>query len=343
MDWTRKVVAALGESEPTPLRTGVVRFGESVAIHVKDETAQPTGNLKHRLVRDLLLKAVVDGELREGTPIVEATGGGAAASLGHFANRLGLPFTCVMPAKAHPAQIAAVEALGGTCELVDPPLAIYATAERLAAERGGHYLDMFARAEAATDWRTGGVAGEILAQSGTAPAWIVCGAGTGITSATAGRHVRYVGAATRVAVADPEHSSYFPAWASGYDGYATGMPSRVPGIGRPRVEPAFRIDLVDAVVPVPDAAGAAATRYLAERHGLVFGPAAGTCLWAAMVLAAKMTARGETGDLVVIAGDGGEAYRGTYYDDAWLAAKGLDPAPHRAVLDEFDATGRWTA
>ncbi|HEU5127114.1 MAG TPA: pyridoxal-phosphate dependent enzyme [Glycomyces sp.] len=346
-DWARAAAAALRDdaesTPPTPLRIGVERFGERIGVHIKDESALPTGNLKHRLVRDLLLHGLVSGAIGEGTPIVEATGGGAALSLGHFTKLIGLPFVAVMPARTHPAQVEAVERLGGSCELVDPPLAIYETAARIAEERRGRYLDMFGRAEAVTDWRAGNVAAEILSGAGREPQWIVCGAGTGITSATIGRHLRYVGAGTKVAVADPEHSSYFPGWAAGYDGYATGMPSRIPGIGRPRIEPAFNADLVDAVVPVPDAASVAAMRYLAERRGAEFGPATGTCFWAAMELASRMEAAGASGDVVVVAGDGGGAYRATFYDEAWTAAKGLDAAPHRRVLDEFAATGRWSA
>ncbi|MFX9142808.1 hypothetical protein ABTN58_20240, partial [Acinetobacter baumannii] len=40
------------------------------------------------------------------------------------------------------------------------------------------------------------------------PAWIVCGAGTGGTSATLGRYVRYGRLDTRVCVADPEGSVF---------------------------------------------------------------------------------------------------------------------------------------
>jgi cysteine synthase A len=326
--WARRAIATL-RAEPapaTPLRRGVARFG-GADVHLKDESAHPSGNLKHRLIRDLLVHALANGDLREGATLVEATGGGAALSLGHFANLLGLPFTVVVPGRSHAAQAAAIEALGGRCLPVDPPLAIYATAERIAAEDGGFYLDMFHRAEAATDWSTGNIASELLAQSDTAPAWVVCGAGTGITAATLARHFRYANAPTRVAVADPEHSAYFPGWASGDPGYATGMPSRIPGIGRPRVEPAFRIDLVDRVVPVPDAASIAAMRRLAERTGTRYGPATGTCLWAARELVARS---GATGAIVIIAGEGGDRYRDTYYSDTWLADKGIDIGPWRS-------------
>lgn len=329
--WRRRAIAAL-RSEPapaTPLRLGVARFSDAV-VHLKDEAAHPSGNLKHRLVRDLLFHALVNDELHEGATLVEATGGAAALAVGHFASLLGLGFTIVMPARTHPAQIAAIEALGGRCELVDPPLAIYATAARIAAEGNGFHLDMFNRAEVVTDWRTANIASELLAQCPAAPTWVVCGAGTGITAATLARHFRYANAPTRVAVADPEHSAYFPGWASGDPGYATGMPSRIPGIGRPRIEPAFRIALVDRVVPVPDAASIAAMRHLAKRTGTCYGPATGTCLWAARELA---TRTGATGSIVIVAGEGGERYQDTYYSPTWLEDKGIDIGPWCKALD----------
>jgi cysteine synthase len=40
---------------------------------------------------------------------------------------------------------------------------------------------------------------------------------------------------------------------------------------------------------------------------------------------------------------GADRYRHSYDDDAWLAAQGLDLAPHTATLHRFLATGEWTA
>ena len=66
---------------------------------------------------------------------------------------------------------------------------MYAEAERLAEETGGHYLDQFTNAERATDWRgNNNIAESIFEQLGEEshpiPEWIVVGAGTGGTSAT---------------------------------------------------------------------------------------------------------------------------------------------------------------
>ncbi|MCZ0996150.1 pyridoxal-phosphate dependent enzyme [Streptomyces noursei] len=167
------------------------------------------------------------------------------------------------------------------------------------------------------------------------------GAGTGATSASLGRHLRRHGLPTRLAVADPEHSAYFPAWASGCDDYATGMPSRIPGIGRPRTEPGFRPELIDLVVPVPDAASVAAMRWLHRTAGLACGPATGTALWAACHLAARLRAEG-TG--AAWSSSPGTARSRTAPPTSTPAGwpPGLEPAPYEAGLARFAESGRWT-
>jgi cysteine synthase A len=202
-----------------------------IALYLKDESAQPTGSLKHRVARALFRYAIASGQITEGTTVVEATGGNAAVAQAYMARLLGLPYVAVMPGAADPARAAPVETMGGQVEFVSPPLAIYDRARRLAAEVGGHYVDQFAWAERAVDWRGDSLAGELFTQVGEIaredPQWVVVGAGTGATSASIGRHIRYHGLATQLAVVDPENSAYFPSWATGATDYATGMPSRI--------------------------------------------------------------------------------------------------------------------
>jgi cysteine synthase A len=176
---------------------------------------------------------------------------------------------------------------------------------------------------------------------GGEPAWVVVGAGTGATSAALGRRIRRLGLRTKVAVADPENSAYFPGWSLSTADYATGMPSRIEGIGRPRIEPGFTFSLVDMVVPVPDAASVAAARRLRAVTGLPVGGSSGTTLWAAVELIARMRVRGETGSVVAVLGDASERHLKTYHDDGWAAAKGLDVQPYAHALDRFAADGEW--
>jgi len=164
----------------------------------------------------------------------------------------------------------------------------------------------------------------------------------GLFLPSAGDFLRYRRLPTRLAVVDPEGSSFFPSWRDGDPSVATGRPSRIEGIGRPRVEPSFVPTIVDRMICVPDAASLAAMRHLERVTGRRAGGSTGTNLWGAFRLVAEMLADGRTGSVVTLLCDGGERYAHTYYSDAWLAAEGLDLGPYAAALQGFTATGRWT-
>ena len=94
---------------------------------------------------------------------------------------------------------------------------MYDEAQRLAAERGGYFLDQFTYAERATDWRgNNNIAESIFSQMALerhpVPAWIVVGAGTGGTSATIGRYARFGRYPTQMCVVDPEDSIFYSSW-----------------------------------------------------------------------------------------------------------------------------------
>jgi cysteine synthase A len=119
------------------------------------------------------------------------------------------------------------------------------------------------------------------------------------------------------------------------------MPSRIEGIGRPRVEPSFLPSVVDRMIRVPDAASLAAVRHLERVMGRRAGGSTGTNLWGAFRLVAEMVAAGRTGSVVTLLCDGGERYAHTYYSDDWLAEHDLDLGPWTAALERFAATGEW--
>jgi cysteine synthase A len=82
-------------------------------------------------------------------------------------------------------------------------------------------------------------------------------------------------------------------------------------------------------------------RHLAEVTGRRAGGSTGTNLWGAFTLVAEMLAEGRTGSVVTLLCDGGERYAHTYYSDEWVAAQGLDLAPHAATLQRFATNGEW--
>ncbi|MGS1016253.1 PLP-dependent cysteine synthase family protein [Allosphingosinicella humi] len=319
-----------------------------IALYLKDESSHPTGSLKHRLARSLFLYALCNGWIGEGTTIVEASSGSTAVSEAYFARMLSLPFVAVVPRSTAPEKIAAIEFYGGRCHFVDAPCDAYAESERLAAELGGHYMDQFTYAERATDWRgNNNIAESIFAQMARephpVPRWVVCGAGTGGTSATIGRFVRYNRHATGVCVADPEASIFHRHWQDRSVLTQEGPGSRIEGIGRQRVEPSFIPEVVDRMIAVPDAVSIAAARVVSRRLGRRCGGSTGTNIWACAVLASEMAARGEAGSIVSILCDHGDRYASSYFDDEWLSASGFDIAPYERRLEAFFETGRLPA
>jgi cysteine synthase A len=317
-----------------------------VALYLKDETTHITGSLKHRLARSLFLYALCNGWIGEGTTVVEASSGSTAVSEAYFAALLGLPFIAVMPASTSTSKVALIESQGGRCHFVQHSGDVYAEAERVARETGGHYLDQFTNAERATDWRgNNNIAESIYVQmrdeKHPIPDWIVVGAGTGGTSATIGRYIRYRRYDTRLCVVDPENSAFFAAYAQSRYDIVTNASSRIEGIGRPRVEPSFLPDVVDAMVSVPDAASIAAARHASTVLGRRVGASTGTNLWGAFGLVAEMVCQGRPGSVVTLLADSGDRYADTYFCDDWVKAQGLDPAPAAAALAEFERSGRW--
>ena len=347
--WLERAVALVeadaNRSADTHLHVFPLPGPPGVDVYLKDESVHPTGSLKHRLARSLFLYALCNGWVGPGTTVIEASSGSTAVSEAYFARLLGLPFVAVMPATTSREKISLIEFQGGRCHLVDDPGAIYAESQRLADECGGHFMDQFTFAERATDWRgNNNIAESIYAQLAleehSVPTWIVVGAGTGGTSATIGRYVRYLRHPTRVAVVDPEGSAFHDAWMR-RDPSVTAAGSRIEGIGRPRVEPSFVGDVIDAMIAVPDAASIATMRWCTDLTGRSVGGSTGTNLWGVLGLVADMRAERRSGSVVTLLCDGGDRYGHTYYDDAWLREHGIDIAPWSATLEEFTATGRW--
>ncbi len=315
-----------------------------IDLYLKDESVHPTGSLKHRLARSLFLYGICNGWIGAATTIVEASSGSTAVSEAYFARLLGLPFIAVMPASTSPEKIALIEFYGGRCHLVEDAGAIYDESKRIARETGGHYMDQFTYSERATDWRgNNNIAESIFDQlrrePHPVPAWIVVGAGTGGTSATIGRYLRYLRHPTRLCVVDPENSAFYPGWRDGDQDHVTGVQSRIEGIGRPRVEPSFVPGVIERMISVPDAASIAGMRFVARYTGMAVGGSTGTNIWGAMQVAAELREAGEPGSVVTLICDRGDRYVGTYYDDRWLADQGLDIEPYTERLEHCLATG----
>ena len=239
----RRVEADANRSADTHLHVFPLPAAWGMEVYFKDESVHPTGSLKHRLARSLFLYALVQRLDRGGHAGRRGELGLHRRVEAYFARLIGVPFIAVMPRSTSPEKIAPDRAVRRPLPLRRLPPTMYGEAQRLADECGGHYIDQFTYAERATDWRgNNNIAESIFEQLALephpVPEWIVIGAGTGGTSATIGRYLRY----RRYHPARgrrPGELGVLTGWSTGAPDYATGMPSRIEGIGRPRMEPSF--------------------------------------------------------------------------------------------------------
>ncbi|WP_263081994.1 PLP-dependent cysteine synthase family protein [Endozoicomonas sp. Mp262] len=335
-----KIEADFQRSADTHLIKMDIAALDGVDIYLKDESTHPTGSLKHRLARSLFLYALCNGWIKEGTPIIESSSGSTAISEAYFARLLGLPFIAVIPDSTASKKIRQIEFYGGRCHRVSNACEIYAESHRLAKELGGHYMDQFTYAERATDWRgNNNIAKSIFDQlryePHPVPDWVVMSSGTGGTSATIGRYIRYRQLPTKLCVVDPDNSVFYDYFKTGDPGLTLKKGSRIEGIGRPRVEPSFVPGVVDEMRRIPDAAAIATIHWLEGVIGRKVGPSTGTNLYGALQIAVEMKKAGRKGAVVTLLCDSGQRYLDTCYDADWIQCEIGELEPWLRKLNTF--------
>ena len=355
--WIQEAIQAIHADFHRSADTHLLRFAPGpslvevgLALYLKDESTHPTGSLKHRLARSLFLYALCNGKITgPDTKVYEASSGSTAISEAYFARLIGLKhFYAVVPRKTSRAKLRLIEDYGGEVLLTDDD--VITEAKRKAEADGGCFLDQFTYSERATDWRgNNNIAETIFEQMQCEPAedriphWIVCGAGTGGTSATIGRYVRYRGHNTRVCVVDPPESVYFDRWAE-----ARGrtrpvrerppLPSLIEGIGRPIAAESFLPEVIDAMIRVPNDASLGAMRYLHGTGRCHCGVSTGTNFFGACLVLSRMREDNQRGAVVTLICDSGLRYAHTYSDPRWLAEQRYpdgEPVYTETRIDHF--------
>jgi cysteine synthase len=278
---------------------------EVAGVFVKPEYLNPSGSVKDRAARHVLLEGLGAGRLRPGDEVIEPTSGNAGIALSYWAARLGLRAVIFMPENMTEERKTIIRGHGGKLVLTPESRGVVGAIEAAhayAAEdpRGRILFDQF-EDEA-------GVEGQALLGK---EAWeqarargldgfdiVVAGIGTGGTLCGAGGYLKKMRPATRLIAVEPDASPYvctilFPACAhppSGppllpgpaavchlQEGIGDGL---VPGIV------ARHRGLVDDAVLVADHDALEETLWL-NRNGHPVGPSSGTNMSIARRLAAE--------------------------------------------------------
>ncbi len=311
----------------TPLiRLTRVTEGLRPRIYVKAEGQNPGGGVKDRAALSMLRQAEIDGSLRPGGTVVEATSGNTGIGLALVAAHLGYRTVIFTSSQIAEEKRAQIRAYGAEIRLVDAfvprdhPDSLRSRAQQFVAETPGAWLagQYDNPANPAAHRATTGP--EIWADTDGRVTHFVATVGTGGTISGTGRFLKTVSdGGVQVFGAEPATSAY---------GGGDGSQKYIEGAGH-FVHPQATVDdwpqsldtsVIDAYVGIEDQEAIDAIRHLARTEGILAGGSSGIALAAALRIAQNLD---KHHTIVVLLPDSGRTYLSTYFNETWLNINGF--------------------
>jgi cysteine synthase B len=261
-----------------------------VRLFAKMEGANPTGSVKDRIVREMVLAARKSGRLDPGAPIIEASTGNTGIALAMVGRALGHHVRIVIPENVFPEIPRTLAAYGAEIHWVPGELGVKRAidvARELARSEGWYMLDQFSDDENVRA-HYDGTAPEILADLPKVDAF-VAGLGTGGTLMGVGRRLKEVNPATRVIAIEPHPGNQVQGLKSLEDGF---------------IPPLLDHRMLDAKILVRSGHAFRGAAALMNREAIFAGVSSGAVLHGAM----KAIERIPSGNVVLLFADSGWKY-----------------------------------
>lgn len=191
-----------------------------VRLFAKIEGRNPTGSVKDRVVREMVLEARKSGRLSPGQRIIEASTGNTGIALAMVGRALGHHVRIVIPENVFPEIPRTLEAYGAEVLWVSGDLGVKRAidvARQIAADEGWYMLDQFSD-ETNIRAHYDGTAAEILSDLPHVDMF-VAGLGTAGTLMGVGRRLKEANPYTRVIAIEPHPGNQVQGLKSLADGF----------------------------------------------------------------------------------------------------------------------------
>jgi S-sulfo-L-cysteine synthase (O-acetyl-L-serine-dependent) len=285
------LVASIGDTPLVSLGALVERTGARFELLAKAEQLNPTGSVKDRTARGIVLDAIADGQLGSGRTLMDASSGNTAVAYAMLGARLGFPVELILPKNVHPTRVARIRAFGASVVLTDASDGTDG-AQREARRRSTesperyYYPDQYNNpSNPRAHYTTTGP--EIWRQTGGRVTHFVAGIGTGGTISGVGRFLKEQRPQLRVVGVEP------PGPIHGIEGL-----KHLPTALRPST---YDDRVVDETLRVETEDALTTQHRLAEEEGLLVGASAGAAVWASL----EVGRRAPGSVVVTILPDGG--------------------------------------
>lgn len=267
----------------TPMLEISLRYkGEDRKVYAKAEYYNYSGSIKDRIAFHILKTAYETGQIKEESPIAEATSGNTGIAFSAIGAYLGNPVTIFMPDWMSRERVNLMQSLGATIRSVSKEEGGFTgsidLANRMGEEDGAFLPCQFSNPDnvAAHYSATGQEILSQLEKFDKTPDGIVAGVGTGGTIMGIKKALQEVYPNCKAFPLDPSNS---PTMASG--GKIVG-PHRIAGIGDEFIPDIVKLDELDDIIMVDDGDAINMARKLARIFGLGVGISSGANLLGAL-------------------------------------------------------------
>jgi cysteine synthase A len=293
------ILHAVGNTSLVRLRKVVPANGSRLLV--KLEWENPTGSMKDRMARSVIVRAEEDGRLKPGDTVVEYTGGSTGTSLALVCAARGYRIRIVtsdafsLEKRDHMAALGAeltlVPSEGGqtTKQLI---LDMIEAARALSREPHTFWTDQLNNRDSVAGYHPLGE--EIWDQTGGAVDAFVHSVGTAASLRGAATVLKGHKPGVRVVAVEPAESAVL---AGGRPG-----PHHIEGVGVGFVPPLWEPALVDEIVAIGTEEAKAMTRRLAREEALFAGTSSGANVIAALQVAERLGPRATVVTLMVDSG-----------------------------------------
>jgi len=299
-------------------------------IYGKAEWLNPTGSIKDRTAKQIILEAEKNGLLKKGGTIVEGSGGNTGLALAALGSAMGYKVVVTMPNSISEEKVALTRRFGA--EVLLQPLVPFSNpdnyakkAESIAAEMDNAiYTNQF---ENMANFRAHftGTGAEIWKQTnGTIDAF-VCACGTGGTLAGVSAFLKEAsGGRVKSYLIDPYGSGLFQYVTKQLEPLQAipGQGSKMEGVGIMRLTNNFKAATLEGATQGSDLEAINMVYYLMKHEGICMGLTGALNLCGAVKVARKLGA-GNT--VVTVMCDAGERYTSKIFNKEWLTQQNLTP------------------
>jgi len=299
------ILQAIGNTTLVQLRKLVP--AESAEIFVKLEWENPTGSLKDRMAKAVILLAEQSGRLQPGDTVVEYTGGSTGASLALVCAAKGYRLQIVSSDAFSHKKLDQMAAMGAELMLVPSEgglttrkliLNMIETARELSHRPCTYWVDQLNNQDSLVGYYLLGE--EIWNQTnGEIDAFVHC-VGTGASSRGVATVLKRHKPGIQIIVVEPAESSVLLGGQAGAH--------QIEGVGIGYIPPLWEPKMVDEIIPVKTADAKEMARSLAHEEGFFAGTSSGANVVAALQVARRL---GKGAKIVTLMADSGLKYLDT--------------------------------